>query len=59
MPDAEIAILVETWVGYHPTYSVGLQDFVFNDIVVTRPRFGGGQMCTNSANSQAFATRTC
>lgn len=58
MPDTEIAILVETWVGYHPTYSVGLQDFTFEDFIVTRPRFAG-QLCTNSSNSGALATRTC
>jgi hypothetical protein len=58
MPNGEIAILVETWVGYHPTYSVGLQDFVFSDLVVTRPR-GAPQVCVNSANSEAVATRTC
>ncbi len=59
MPNSETAILVETWVGYHPTYSVGLQDFVFNDLVVTRPRLSGGQTCTNSSNSGDFLTRTC
>ncbi len=59
MPNGEIAILVETWVGYHPNYSVGLQDFTFDDFVVTRPRFSGGQICTNSSNSGALATRTC
>jgi hypothetical protein len=59
MPNNEIAILVETWVGYSPAYSVGLEDFIFTDLVVTRPRFSGGQLCTNSSNSGALATRTC
>lgn len=58
MPDAEIAILVETWVGYSPTYSVGLEDFTFTDLVVTRPRVAG-QLCTNSSNSGGLPTRTC
>ena len=58
MPDAEIAILVETWVGYSPTYSVGLADFTFQDLVVTRPRFAG-QLCTNSSNTGGLATATC
>ena len=57
MPNAEIAILVETWVGYHPTYSVGLQDFNFTDLVVTRPRFAG-QLCANITNGTDL-TRTC
>ena len=60
MPNNEIAILVETWVGYSPTYSVGLDDFIFTDLVVTRPRFAAaGQMCVNSTNSNNLATRTC
>lgn len=58
MPDGEIAILVETWVGYRPSYSVGLEDFIFNDLVVTRPRFAG-QLCTNSSNAGGMATQTC
>ena len=57
MPNNEIAILVETWVGYHPTYSVGLQDFTFNDLVVTRPRFAA-QLCRNTNTGDA-TTRTC
>jgi Flp pilus assembly protein TadG len=58
MPDTEIAILVETWVGYHPSYSVGLHDFTFDDFVVTRPRFAG-QLCVNSSNAGGTATATC
>ena len=57
MPNNEIAILVETWVGYHPTYSVGLQDFTFTDLVVTRPRFAA-QLCKNTNTGDA-TTRTC
>lgn len=57
MLNAEIAILVETWVGYHPTYSVGLQDFTFTDLVVTRPRFAG-QLCANITNGTDL-TRIC
>ncbi len=57
MPNNEIAILVETWVGYHPTYSVGLQDFTFTDLVVTRPRFAT-QLCANTNTGDA-TTRTC
>lgn len=57
MPNNEIAILVETWVGYHPTYSVGLQDFTFSDLVVTRPRFAS-MLCRNINNGDA-TTRTC
>lgn len=56
MPDNEMAILVETWVGYSPTYSVGLEDFIFTDLVVTRHRFSS-QLCINSSNSGALATR--
>jgi hypothetical protein len=59
MSNGDIAILVETQVGYSPAFSVGLQDFTFEDFVVTRPRIGGGQICTNSSNSGTFATRTC
>ena len=57
MPNNEIAILVETWLGYHPTYSVGLQDFTFTDLVVTRPRFAA-QLCKNTNTGDA-TTRTC
>jgi len=58
MPDGEVAILVQTWVGYHPRYSVGLNDFVFEDLVVTRPRFTG-QVCWNSVNNGDETTATC
>jgi len=58
MPDGEVAILVETRVGYVPAFSVGLADFTFEDLVVTRPRFAG-QVCMNTANNGGLATATC
>jgi len=58
MPNGEVAIMVETRVGYVPDFSVGLNDFTFEDLVVTRPRFAG-QVCMNTSNTGGVATATC
>lgn len=58
MANADNAILTETWVGYEPTFDVGIEPFTFSDLVVTRPRFAS-QLCWNSLNDGTFATQTC
>lgn len=58
MPNGEVAIMVETRVGYVPAFSVGLSDFTFEDLVVTRPRFAG-QVCMNTSNTGGASTATC
>ena len=58
LTDGDRAILTETWVGYESRYDVGLNDFVFEDLVMTRPRFAP-QLCWNSSNTGGVATATC
>lgn len=58
MANGELAILTETWVGYEPDFSVGIDPFTFRDLVVTRPRFGP-QLCWNSLNNGGSSTATC
>lgn len=56
MPANETVILVQTWVDYEPDFSIGLGGFTFENLIVTRPRFGpmlcyshngtnGGRVC--------------
>ncbi|MEJ6479129.1 MAG: hypothetical protein QNL92_10670 [Octadecabacter sp.] len=45
MHETEVAILVQTEVVYEPVFSIGLEAFVFENLVVTRPRFYPSQMC--------------
>lgn len=40
MADEDMAIIVETWAGYVPIFDVGVEAFYFENLVVTRPRFG-------------------
>ncbi|NAZ36564.1 TadE/TadG family type IV pilus assembly protein [Rubellimicrobium sp. CFH 75288] len=59
MPDAEIAIVTETWVPYRPVARVGIEPFTFRDFVVTRPRFAAN-LCWNTQNTGGtMATATC
>lgn len=39
MSDGDYVVLVETTVGYHPAFNVGLSDSVQEQFIVTRPRF--------------------
>ncbi|MBI1416096.1 MAG: hypothetical protein GC146_02635 [Limimaricola sp.] len=50
MPPGEKAILVETWSPYEPIMSVGLNAMVFQNFIITRPRFAS-QLCWSSKNS--------
>jgi len=56
--NGEVAILTESWVGYEPTFQVGIDPFTFYDVVVTRPRFAP-QLCWNSVENGVMATATC
>ena len=58
MPDGEIVILVENWVVYEPAFSIGLDAFTFQNLIVTRPRFAG-QLCWNSVNNGDNSSATC
>ncbi|MDG1116560.1 MAG: pilus assembly protein [Flavimaricola sp.] len=59
MADGSSAIIVQTSMEYIPIYRNGLSDLVFDDFVVTRPRFAG-QLCWNSSNtSTSQSTATC
>lgn len=56
--NGEVAILTESWVGYEPTFQVGIDPFTFYDLVVTRPRFAP-QLCWNNVENGVMATATC
>jgi hypothetical protein len=58
MANADVAILVETWVDYVPDYTVGITEFTFRDFVVTRPRFAT-QLCWNPIEDGDFTTAVC
>ena len=45
MPDGEVLIMVQTWVIYQPMFSIGLESFVFENTIFTRPRFAPRQIC--------------
>lgn len=45
MPDGEVLILVQTWVDYEPSFTIGLGAFTFENTVFTRPRFAPEQIC--------------
>jgi Flp pilus assembly pilin Flp len=47
LPDAAVVIVVETGVVYEPVFTIGLEAFSFNNIVISRPRFGPN-LCWNS-----------
>jgi Flp pilus assembly protein TadG len=55
MHATEVAILVQTEVVYEPVFSIGLEAFVFENLVVTRPRFYPSQMCYSSDGSDYYA----
>lgn len=44
MADSDTAILVETWSYYEPTVDLGLPSVVFDNVIVTSPRFAP-QLC--------------
>ncbi len=59
MPDGEKVVIVETWVVYEPVFTIGLNAFVFQNFVVTRPRFAP-QLCWSTVNSNyTSADLTC
>lgn len=59
MPDGEVVIVYQNWLAYEPAFSIGLNAFVFENLVVTRPRFTA-QVCYNTVNVDGTAaTATC
>ena len=58
MADADVALVVETWVDYVPPFGVGLNGFTYQDFVVTRPRFGS-RLCFNTVEGGDFTTAIC
>ena len=52
MPDGEIVIVVQTEVVYEPIFSIGLEAFVFENLIVTRPRFAS-QLCYSQHGTDA------
>lgn len=58
MADADIALLVETWVDYVPSFGVGIAEFTFRDFVVMRPRFAP-QLCWNPVEDGDHNTAVC
>ena len=59
MPDNEVVVVVENWLDYEPAFTVGLGDFTFNNLVVTRPRFNSAQVCWNNSENGDTAQATC
>ncbi|MCW1951573.1 MAG: hypothetical protein KIH44_009445 [Octadecabacter sp.] len=45
MPSGEALILVQTWVDYAPSFSIGLGSFTFENTIFTRPRFAPNGIC--------------
>lgn len=39
LADGDTLVLVETWMGYTPLFSVGLPEMVFNNYIFVSPRF--------------------
>lgn len=58
MPDGEIVVVVQNWVVYEPAFSIGLNAFTFENLIVTRPRFAG-QLCWNTLDNGDNSTATC
>jgi len=58
MAENEGALLVQTWIVYEPVFSVGLEAFIFENLVVTRPRFVPF-VCWNPLNDGDETTQVC
>ena len=39
MTAGDYVVIVEVWANYAPSFEVGMEDMVFNQFIVTRPRF--------------------
>lgn len=59
MPENEVVIVVQNWLVHEPAFSVGLEAFTFENLVVTRPRFNSAQVCWNSEENGNSSTATC
>jgi hypothetical protein len=57
MADNDFGIMVETWVEYIPDYSIGLDSFTFEDIIVARPRMN--ELCYDVTNSGNLDLTNC
>ncbi len=59
MPNGGKTIIVESWVDYSPIFNVGLDDFTFENFIVTPPRFAS-QLCWSTRNTGwTSASLTC
>lgn len=59
MPDNEVVLVVQNWLVHEPAFSIGLEAFSFENLVVTRPRFNSAQVCWNSEEDGNSETATC
>lgn len=59
MPSNEVVIVMENWLSYEPAFSVGLNAFNFQNLIVTRPRFNAAQVCWNDVDNGGPETATC
>lgn len=53
MADEDTVIVVETFTPYHMPFNVGIADFAYRNVIVTRPRFAAQLLWTNSSNRTA------
>ncbi len=59
MPANEVVVVVQSWLEYEPMFTVGLDAYTIENLVVTRPRFNSAQLCYNSSNTGGSSTATC
>ncbi len=59
MPNNEVVLVVENWLAYEPAFNVGLGDFTFENLIVTRPRFNSAQVCWNDSETGNTSSATC
>lgn len=59
LPDEERIVIVQSWVIYEPSFSVGLDAFSFDNLIVTAPRYTPS-ICWNPVNdSTSQSSSTC
>lgn len=57
--DGEVLVVVQNQLKYNAAFDVGLNDFIFENTIVTRPRFAP-KLCYNTVNNGGTsATETC
>ncbi len=58
IPAGEVVVLVQNWVDYTSPFGRVMDDFTFENFVVTRPRFAP-QLCWNDLDRGTLSTATC